>query len=372
MRAVIAARIVSSGALLGALALGGGCTSKRAAGADGGGGTPASGVAGSLGVGGIAGGAGTAAGGSSAGSLGTAGLAGGAGTAVGGGGGGGSTGGGAVDGGSSSVVGRVQVTQPGGAGAAVVITHGRFAPIVACTGTGQGTPGGYCSCSDSVVDGCSRRACSGYALGQQVTTDDLLGYGRIVADVLSPTALDVGKLIVGDGDNLFAHDPPYDDTDSLSAPWQPDRAITIATMAALGSTLAGFSKTLPFPARVTFQALPVAPFPSTVTVRWTPPAVGTGMVEATATSKVWPDAQYSFTVVRCTAPVSAGELTFPVEGHLSTGPPLGYRAVAVRVINAAKLTFLGQTTDVVVASFDSGPLNDVPPSQDGGAGDASP
>ena len=290
------------------------------------------------------------------------------------GGAGGSAGSGAVDGGSSSIVGRVQVTQPAGAGAAAVTTHGRFAPIVACAGTGQGTPGGYCSCTDSVVDGCSRRACAGYALGQQVTTDDLLGYGAIVADTLSPTALDVGKLIVGDGDNLFAHDPPYDDTDSLSAPWQPDRAITIATMAAPGSTLAGFSKTLPFPARVTFQALPVAPFPSTVTVRWLPPAVGTGTVEATATSKVWPDAQYSFTVVRCTAPVSAGELTFPVEGHLSTSTPLGYRAVAVRVINAVKLTFLGQTTDVVVASFDSGPLNDVPAPQDAGGGgaDASP
>ena len=363
MRGVVAARRLSSGVVVAALALGGGCTGQRAAGTDGGGGTAAAGGAGSLGAGGIAGGAGDAAGGSSPG-----------GNAAGGGGAGGSAGGGAVDGGWPVVVGRVQVTQPAGAGAAAVTTHGRFAPIVACAGTRQGTPGGYCSCTDSVVDGCSRRACDGYYLGQHVTTDDLLGYGAIVADVLSPTALDVGKLIVGDADNTFAHDAPYDYTDSLSAPWHPDEAITILVMAPPGSTLAGFAKTLAFPARVTFQALPVAPFPSTVTVRWAPPAVGTGTVEATAAYKQWPDAGYTFTVVRCTAPVSAGELTFPVEGVLVTGTPQTFRAVAVRVINAVTLTFLGQTTDVVVASFDSGPLNDVPASPDagGGGGDASP
>jgi hypothetical protein len=339
------------------------CGGARGGGNDGGGGTAGTaafaGTSGSAGAGGT-GQAGAGGAGGPAGSGGTAGPAG-AGGRAGAAGDGGA--GGSVDGGSPWAAGRVEVLQPEPFGAAILETHAAFAAIVPCTGPVNGAPG--CACQDDVVMGCARRRCNGYFLGQTVSVSDLLGNGGVVDDTLATTAVDVGRLTIGDGTQVVARDAPYlPQSEVLPAAWATAQAISVE---APGRDVAGFSLTLPFPPRVTFEALPLPPFGDTIDLRWTPVA-GTGTVEAISAYKLWPDAQYAFSVIRCTAPVSAGQLTLPLDGYVSRTTPIAERAIAVRVMNAIRMVTPGLQVDVVVASSAS-VVVDVPRG-DGGVDEA--
>jgi hypothetical protein len=112
----------------------------------------------------------------------------------------------------------------------------------------------------------------------------------------------------------------------------------------------------------------VVPYPDRLDIRWTTTVDAPGFVEAVSASKAWPDAQYSFSVITCTMPVSAGHLTLPLDGVL-LGTFLGTtRAIAVRVINALTTGAAGLiSAKVVLESYDTGVLDDVAATPDASA-----
>jgi hypothetical protein len=293
--------------------------------------------------------------------VGAAGVSGGGASGAAGGAPAGGTGGGGV--GGYWAKGNVRVLQPDGSAAPIVSTTGRFAAIVSCTGTSQGTPGA-CRCTTDMVDGCLRRRCNGDAAGQTVTMSDLLGYTAIVDDILATTPVDVGTLTVSDGARTFSYAPNYVRTDNLPGQWTPGQTITVATS---GAEVPGFAVEIPFPPRVTFEPLPAPPYPDRLDVRWTPTMDAPGFVEAVSAFKSWPDARYSFSVIACTAPISAGHLMLPLDGAVSTSTPVASRAIAVRVVNGLSTGAPGLMADVFVESYDTGVLDDVPVARDAAA-----
>jgi hypothetical protein len=124
---------------------------------------------------------------------------------------------------------------------------------------------------------------------------------------------------------------------------------------------------IPFPPRVTFEPLPAPPYPDQLDVRWTSNMDAPGFVEAVSAFKSWPDAQYSFSVITCYVPVSAGHLTLPLDGGVSTTTPISSRAIAVRVINALSTGAQGINATISVESDDTGVLDDVPREPDASA-----
>jgi hypothetical protein len=260
------------------------------------------------------------------------------------------------------LAGRVQVTQQEAGSDPRASTQAFFGLFKPCTGA-SGVAS--CTCVESSTSTCVTRSCSGYL--NHPVLDDLLGYRSVLAEALSAVALDAGDLRVRNGSTQLDAQLPYDVTASLGAPWLPADAIEIA---AAGASVPAFSTTLPFPPRVTFLepdlgAASIA-LPDTLALRWTP-VQGTGTVEATATSYSSPDAQTFFTIVRCSAPVSAGELMVPIPQRRVLNPGDGDRGLAVRVVNTTHVATSNLTVDVRVASFDSGRINEALPPPDGGA-----
>lgn len=270
----------------------------------------------------------------------------------------GGTGGNAPAGGNDGGVGgywaagRIRIVQPEGSPSPQVWTRGVFAAIVPC----KSDPPASCTCTTDLVDDCFRRRCYAHAVGQLVTMSDLLGYTAIVEDLLTTAPVEVGALTVSDGARTFSYQSPYDRTDGLPAPWTPGQQITVATS---GGDVPGFSVDVEFPPRLAFEPLPPPPYPDRLEIRWTTTVEAPGFVEAVSAFKSAPDSQYSFSVITCRVPASAGHLTLPLDGVVSTSTPISSRAIAVRVSNGWTTGAPGLNTEVEVESYDSLVLDDV-------------
>jgi hypothetical protein len=276
--------------------------------------------------------------------------------AGGGGAGGGAPGGSGALGGNTGgtdgqvwAAGRVWILQPEGSVTPFVATVGLFAAIVPCNASSPAA----CTCSTDLVEGCFRRRCWGNSVGQEVTMADLLGYTAVVDDILATSPVDVGTLSVSDGAGTFTYQPLYNRQDYLPAPWTAGAPITVA---ATGGEVGGFSVTIPFPPRVTFEPLPAPPYGDRLDVRWMSRDDVNGVVEAVSAYKATQGGQYWFSVITCRQPVSYGNLTLPIDGSVTMSTPT--RAIAVRVMNALSTAGTGLRTDVVVESYDTGVLDD--------------
>jgi hypothetical protein len=267
---------------------------------------------------------------------------------------------------AGSFVGRVQITQESTSIEPTVSTNATFGRLEPCVASPSGS---VCTCVDDTFSGCARRTCDGHVgTNGALTLDELLDYDGILRDRVTG-GFDAGTLRIQNGGATFEHGTPYDqDVDALTMPWQPGDSVTVA---GLGGQVPPFSAVVPFPSRVTFldpdlQVSSVSLASDSLTLHWTP-VQGSGTVEVVAAWLFAPDASTDSVVVRCAAPVDAGTLTVPVP---PTSPqPLEQRGVAVRVVNRAKVDVAGLSADVLVASFDSGRLNEALPPPDGGAPD---
>jgi hypothetical protein len=264
------------------------------------------------------------------------------------------------DAGAPTVEGRVLVVQQSGSSSPEVWSRAWFAWANPCR---IFSPTVYnCSCTDSETAGCSTRTCGGF--WGYLSAHPLLGYDP--GDGLQTTAtaadsrqvLDAGALQTSNGATAFTHGSPYDAHDVLPAPWQAGATIGIS---AAGAEVPAFSVEVPFPAAVTFLQPDlgkgkIAFDSDTLDIKWTVAAEGPGSVEATIAELFQPDHTFNFTVTRCTAPVDQGEMLVPVP---SLGAGNAWRGLAVRVLDRSTLQMSGLKVDALVASFDSGPLDDI-------------
>jgi hypothetical protein len=265
----------------------------------------------------------------------------------------------AGDAGPPTVEGRVLVVQSGGASSPEVWTRAWFAWASPCR---TFWPTLYsCSCTDSEAAGCTTRTCSARWPGASwyafLGYDPGDGLQTSAAGPITTQLLNAGAMQTHNGSSVFTHASPYDAHDPLSAPWQPGDVIGIS---ADGADAPPFSVEVPFPPSVTFLQPDLSTgkitFDSnTLDVKWTAAAQGAGSVEATIAMVSQPDSILNLTVTRCSAPVAQGEVVVPV-------PPLGvgnaWRGLAVRVLNRTTLEVAGLTLDALVASYDSGPLDE--------------
>lgn len=198
----------------------------------------------------------------------------------------------------------------------------------------------------------------------------LLGYASSESYPTSSGILDAGMLEVRNGSLAFAHLFPYDARDALASPWQEGEAVRVS---ASGATVPAYSIDVPFPPRVSFlqpdfSSGRVVLDSDTLDIRWTP-VDAPGTVEVTVSSGFQPDAGFAFTIVRCSVPVGQGQMQVPVVGRGAQPSMASWFQLAFRVLNRGTVQADGLTVDAVVASFDSGPINETPPSSDGGAAD---
>jgi hypothetical protein len=209
--------------------------------------------------------------------------------------------------------------------------------------------------------GCAYRSCAGRFAYPRI--GDLLGYSAGDGISSSGGPLDAGNLVTADGFVAFNHALPYDAHDAVGSEWRPGDTISIL---ASGAAVPLFSVDVPFPPRVSFLqpdlgAGSVVLDSDTLDLKWTPVA-GAGTVDVTIATLFQPDAGYSTTVYRCSAPVTDGEMVVPIpSGRTRPASPQSWFGLAVRVLNRGTSQVAGLTVEALVASFDSGIIVDAPP-----------
>ncbi len=247
-------------------------------------------------------------------------------------------------------------------------TRGTFAIGTTCSESGPTPCAGHGVCSRSQSGNCETTSCNGMLLPAGLF--ELLGYGQACDETWCRwRQLSAGKVHVeGPNGGLSRSPPEYAAMSPLSSPWQPGDALHIS---ADGDAVPSFNATVPFPPLITFLepslAGPGIALDSTqLLVKWVP-SDDTGEVDVRIAWSFEPDNCHDYKIVRCTAPVSAGQIVAPVPDLAATG--VQRRGVAVRVHNVGVVHVNALTARMIVTSFDSGVLTE-DDSADAAAGDS--